>query len=130
MGLGMSDDDRRVGLFASLRKGAATALELVQVRLELLGTELELEKRKLFDGICLAAVAMIFLSVGLGSLCIFIVLLFWDGYRLAAMASVSALCLGLGMVLLQQSRTRLKSPSGIFNASTSELQKDQNSVQP
>jgi uncharacterized membrane protein YqjE len=126
----MTGDDRRGGLLASLRKVAATALELVQVRLELLGSELENEKRKLFDGICLAAVAMIFLSTGLGLLCVFIVLLFWDGYRLAAMASVSALCLGLGAVLLQQSRTRLKSPAGIFNASTDELHKDRHRVQP
>ena len=126
----MTGDDRRGGLLASLRKVAATALELVQVRLELLGTELENEKRKLFDGMCLAAVAVIFFSIGLGLLCVFIILLFWDGYRLAALASVSALCLGLGTVLLQQSRTRLKSPSGIFNASTGELQKDQHRVQP
>jgi uncharacterized membrane protein YqjE len=126
----MTGDDRRGGLLASLRKVAATALELVQVRLELLGTELENEKRKLFDGMCLAAVAVIFFSIGLGLLCVFIILLFWDGYRLAALASVSALCLGLGTVLLQQSRTRLKSPSGIFNASTDELHKDRHRVQP
>ena len=126
----MTGDDRRGGLLASLRKVAATALELVQVRLELLGTELENEKRKLFDGMCLAAVAVIFFSIGLGLLCVFIILLFWDGYRLAALASVSALCLGLGTVLLQQSRTRLKSPSGIFNVSAGELQKDQHRVQP
>ena len=39
----------RVGLFESLRRLSATLLEIANVRLELLVTDLELEKQRLVD---------------------------------------------------------------------------------
>ncbi len=123
-------DPHRAGLFASLRQVTATALEMVQVRLELLGTELEFEKQRLFDGILMAAAAMVFFAVGLLLLCGFIILLFWEGYRLAAMASLCVLFLGLGGVLFIHSRRCLKSPFGMFYASATELQNDRRHMQP
>jgi uncharacterized membrane protein YqjE len=117
------------GLFASLRQVTATALEMVQVRLALVGTELEFEKRRLFDGLLIAAAAMVFLGVGLLLLCGFLLLLLWEGYRLAAMASLALLFLGLGVAFLVQSRRCLKSPMGIFHASTTELQNDRANLQ-
>jgi uncharacterized membrane protein YqjE len=123
-------DTHRGGLFASLRQVAATALEMVQVRLELLGTELEYEKRRLFDGVLIAAAAMVFFTVGLLLLCGFIILLFWEGYRLAAMASLSVVFLGIGGFLFVHSRKRLNSPFGMFYASATELQNDRRHIQP
>ena len=122
-------DAPRGGLFASLRQLTDTALQMLQVRLELLGTELALEKQRLFDGVLCAAAAMVCMSVGLLLLCGFVLMLFWDGYRLAAMASLALLFLGLGGVLLAQSRQRLHSPLGMFHASTTELQNDRAHVQ-
>jgi uncharacterized membrane protein YqjE len=123
-------DANRGGLFASLRQLTATALEMVQVRLELLGTELEFEKRRLFDGLLIAAAAMVFFGVGLLLLSGFILLLFWDGYRLIALASLAVLFIGLGTVFLIQSRKQLKSPLGMFYASATELQNDRAHIQP
>jgi uncharacterized membrane protein YqjE len=117
------------GLFASLRQVAATALEMAQVRLELLGTEIEFEKQRLFDGILLAAAAMVFSGVGLLLFCSFIILLVAEGNRLAAMAWLALACFSLGVVLMVQSRKRLKSPMGIFSASAKELQTDRANVQ-
>ena len=117
------------GLFASLRQVTATALEMVQVRLALLGTELEFEKQRLFDGILIAAAAMVFFGVGLLLLSGLIILLFWEGYRIAAMASLALLFIGLGIVLILQSRKCLKSPMGIFYASTTELESDRANIQ-
>jgi uncharacterized membrane protein YqjE len=112
------------GLFASVRQVACTALEMVQVRLALLGTELELEKQRLFEGLLMAVAALLSIGLGLLLLCGFIVMLFWEGYRLAAMASLSALFIGLGAVLFYQSRKRFKNPSGLFHASVTELHND------
>lgn len=123
-------DANRTGLFASLRQIAATAIEMVQVRLELLGTELEFEKQRLFNGFMFAAVAMVFLGVGLLLSSGLIILFFWDSYRIAAIASLSVFFLGLGIFLSMQSKKRLKSPLGIFNASATELQTDRAIVQP
>ena len=123
-------DTHRAGLFASLRQLTATALEMLQVRLELLGTELELEKRRLVEGFLIGVAAMVFFTVGLMLLCGFIILLCWEGYRLAALASLCLLFLGLGGVLYLQSRKRLTSPFGMFYATTTELQNDRCHIQP
>ena len=66
------------GLFSSLRQLLGAALETAHIRLELLGTELEFEKRRIFDGLVLGAVALLFLGLGLVLLCGTVVLLFWE----------------------------------------------------
>jgi len=125
----MSDAHRR-GLFASLRQVTATALEIVQVRLELLGTELEIEKQRFFDGLLIGAAAMVFFTVGMLLVCGCIILLFWDGYRLAAMAVLAVLFICLGVIFFIHSRRRMKSPMGMFYASATELQNDRHHIQP
>lgn len=113
------------GLFASLRQLLSTLLDIAQVRLELLSTEFELEKRRLFDGLLWAGVAVMLLGLGLVLLCGFVILLLWDGYRLAAVATLALLCLGGGVLTMRYARQRLRSPAGMFNNSLAELQRDQ-----
>lgn len=116
------------GLMASLRRLMGTVLDIAQVRLEILGTELELEKRRLFDGLLWGAAALLLLVLGLVLLCGFVVLLFWEGYRLAAVGVMAVLFLSAGGWLLLQARRLLRSPSGMFQASLGELQRDQVSL--
>ena len=117
------------GLFASLRRLLATVLEVAHVRLDLLGTEVELEKRRLFDGMLWAAFALLVLGLGLVLLTGFVVLLFWDGYRLAAVGGLALGLLVLSLVLMREARQRLRNPSSMFNASLAELKRDQNILQ-
>ena len=64
------------GLLGSLRRLLGTALELAQVRFELLVTELEGQKLRLYDALMWAAVALVLLGLGLTLLVGFVVLLF------------------------------------------------------
>lgn len=125
----MSDPVKEAGLFASLRRLLSTALEMVQVRLDLLGTEVELEKRRLFDGMLWGAIGLLVLGVGIVLSCGFIILLFWDSYRLAAVGVLALLCLGGSIVLMREARRRLRNPSAIFSASMAELERDQAGLQ-
>ena len=120
----MNDPVQESGLFASLRRLLATVHEMAQVRLELLGTEVELEKRRLFDGLLWGAVALLVLGVGLVLLCGFVILLFWEGYRLAAVGVMALLFLVVGVLLMREVRQRLRNPTGMFNASVAELKRD------
>lgn len=120
----MSDPVQKSGLFVSLRRLLATVLEIVQVRLELLGTEIELEKRRLFDGLLWGAVALLVLGLGLALLCGFVVLLFWDGYRVAAAGVMALIFLVASGLLMREARRRLHSPTGLINTSVSELKRD------
>ena len=116
------------GLFASLRRLLGTLLEIAEVRLALLSTEVELEKRRLFDALLWAALAMLVLATGLTLLCGFVILLFSEGYRLAALGVMALLFLGGGLFLLQQARRRLQSPDGMLAASLAELQRDRSGI--
>lgn len=112
------------GLLASVRQLLSTLLETAQVRLELLGTELEVEKRRVLDVLVLAAVALVCLSLGLVMLCATVILLVDDAYRLAAAGAMALLMLGGGLVLLGLARRRLRNPMGMFHASAQELARD------
>ena len=118
------------GLFASLRQLLGTVLETAQVRLELLGTELETEKRRLFDGFMFGAIALMCLGLGLLLLCVMVIALFWDSYRLAAVGGVACVFVAIGVALLVYARQRLRNALGLFYLSAAELQQDRDALQP
>lgn len=126
----MGASPQATGLFASLRRLLATVLELAQVRLELLSTEFELGKRRFFDALLWGAVALLALGVGIVLLCGFVVLLFWDGYRLAAVGVMAVLFLTAGALMLQTARRCMQSPTGTFDTSLAELQRDREQLEP
>jgi uncharacterized membrane protein YqjE len=124
----MSEPAAATGLFSSLRRLVGTALELAQVRLELLSTEVEREKLRVFDGLFWAALALLLLSVGVALLCAFIVLLFWDGYRLPAVGVLTVLFIGGGFWVTRIARQHLQSPGGMFATSSAELARDRSGL--
>ena len=118
------------GLFASLRQLLATALEMAKVRLELLQTEFEQEKLRVFDGLLWAGLALMLLGVGVLLLCGFIVLLVGEGYRLAAVGVLTLLFLGGGALLMRAARERLRSPGGLMASTLAELERDRAGLVP
>jgi uncharacterized membrane protein YqjE len=107
-----------------LRRLLSTLLETAQVRLELLGTELEQEKRRLLDAWVMSVLAIVCLALGLVLLCATVILLVGESYRLAAAGALTLLLLGVGVGLLGLARRRLHNPQGMFHASAQELARD------
>jgi uncharacterized membrane protein YqjE len=126
----VAESKQENGLLVSFKRLCATVIEIGQVRLELLGTELQLEKKRLFEGLMWALAALLVLGVGLVLLCGFIVLLFWEGYRLAAIGVLMVVFLAGAALLFSQARRRLSHPQGIFSASLHELSKDRQALKP
>jgi uncharacterized membrane protein YqjE len=120
----MTEPETPHGLFASLRKLTATLVEILQVRLALLSSEIEQEKLRLFDGLLWAGLALALLGLGAVLLCAFVVVLFWDSYRLLALGGLAAIFLSSGAWLMLAARARLKCPGGLFNTSVEELGRD------
>jgi uncharacterized membrane protein YqjE len=125
----MPNAARESRFFSSLKQLLSTVLEIAQVRFELAGTELELEKRRLFDGLLWSAMALLCLSVGLALFCGFIILLLWDGYRLAAVGVLALVFIGVGTFLALSARKRMRNQHTMFNASLNELKQDLNGLQ-
>jgi uncharacterized membrane protein YqjE len=119
------------GLFDSLRRLLAATLGIAQVRLELFGTELEAEKLRLFDALWRAALGLLLLGVALVLAVAFVLLLFWDGYRLPALGVTTLLFVAAGAGLLLRARALLRSgEGGPFALSLGELQRDRDGLQP
>ena len=113
------------GLLASLRRLVASTLELAQVRLELLAVELEQEKQRIFEALAWAALALLLIGVALLLAVGLLLMLLWDGYRLAALALLCALFLGAGVWAARRARARLGAPAGrAVGASLDELARD------
>jgi uncharacterized membrane protein YqjE len=113
------------GLFHSLRRLADTAVDIVQVRLALFGTELEQEKQRLFDALLWAALGLLMVGLALVLAIGFVVLLFQEGYRLPAVGVLTLIFGGIGVWLLRGARSRLHAgDGGPFVLSLSELRRD------
>lgn len=120
----MNGSEPRRGLFWSLRRLLATLLELAQVRLELVLTELEQEKLRLFDALLLAAGALVALGIGLVLAVAFVILLFPESQRVAVVGVLALLLFAGSAWALVTARQRLRAPGGLFDASRRELARD------
>jgi len=118
----------RTGLFESLRQLLHTALELGQVRLELLVTDLQLEKLRLVEVALRALLGLLLLGLGLLLLIGFLLMLLWDGYRLAALGVLTLLCLGGGALLLHAAKRRLREGDELFAATRAEFERDRTAL--
>lgn len=114
----------RAGLFESLRQLLNTALELAQVRLELLVADLQLEKLRLVEVALRALLGLLLLGLGLLLLVGFLLMLLWDGYRLPALGVLTLLCLAGGAWLLQAAKRRLREGDELLAATRAEFERD------
>ena len=119
---------RDSGLLASLRRLAATVVELLQTRLELIAVELEEERNRVFRLLILSVVAGFFLALGIITLTFFIILLAWDTHRLLAAGLLTAAYLAIGALAAVNARNAAKAASRLFSASLAELRKDRDDL--
>jgi uncharacterized membrane protein YqjE len=113
-----------MALFATAGRVASTLVAMVGTRLELAAVEFQQEARRLLGYLAWSLLAM-FLAAGSTMLiALFVILLFWDSYRLQAVAGMAAL---LGMaagVIVMSVRSRLDAQAPLFADTLAELRKD------
>ncbi len=126
----MSDPGSPGGLFASLRQMTATLVEIAQVRVRLLGNELEQEKLRIAGGLLLAGLGLMLLTVGTVLLCALVLMLFAEGYRLGALAVLTLVFLAGGAFVIRAGGRKLRSPGGMFEATLAELADDHSGLAP
>jgi len=121
-GRGMSAPPTR--LAASLKGLAATVLELLQLRLELLSVEAQEEVLRVGGLMVYGVAAVAFISLGLGFLAMLITVALWDTHRLLPLAVFAGLFLGMGGVAAWLARERVRSGTKLFSATVKELKQD------
>lgn len=112
------------GLLGSLRNFLAHGLELAQVRLELLLTELEEEKNRLLKLLAFALATVLLLTSGLVFFAVFITVLWWDEHRLLALGLCSLFFLGAGLATLAVTLSQGRRKEKPLAASLNELDQD------
>lgn len=106
------------------RRLGATLLAMLQTRVELAALELEEESQRFLRYAMLGVLAVLLLLVALVLVAFFIVLLFWDEHRLAAVG-VLALLFGGGAALIGlQLKGSMKRKPRFMASTVGELQKD------
>ncbi len=119
------------GLFDSAKRAVDSLLDLAVVRLELFGSELEAEKLRLFNALFNAAIGLVLLGLALVGVMGFVVLLFWDGYRLAAIGVLTLVFAAVGAWLLHRAREGLRvRDGGPFALTLGELRQDREGLRP
>ncbi len=111
------------GLLSSLRRLAATCLEMVHTRLEILASELEEERARLGSMLMTCALAFFFFFMAAILFTFLIVVLLWDSHRVPALGIMGALFLAAG-VLCWRSFQRQRSDRPILEATLGEFAKD------
>jgi len=108
----------------SARSLGSSLLALLEARVELVSLELgeEAERRKRL--LILGVVAAVFLMLGLVALSFLVVVLFWETYRLGAIAGVTLVHAGVGAWAVLRIREIVRESTPPFSATLAEFRKD------
>ncbi len=102
----------------------ATLLDMVHTRLELASVEMEEQSQRYLGYLLMSLLALFLFGVETVLVAVFVIILFWDTHRLAAVIGMAALfalsALGLGMKV----RAGVKAQPALLSATMGELQKD------
>ena len=118
------------GIVQSLRNLAATLVALLRTRFELVATELEEERIRLLQLLFWAAGAFFFFGVGILLVVFLLVAVFWDSYRITAIAALAVIFLAAGVGMACGVRRRMQARPKLFSASLDELAKDRDHLTP
>ena len=112
------------GLLESLTVLAATLVAIAHTRLDLLSTDLEIDREHFLSILVLILVALFCLGVGVVLVTILLVAAFWDTYRLLVLASLTGFFLVVGIGAWALAMHKAKTRPRLFAASLAELYKD------
>lgn len=116
------------GLLGSLSAFATTLVSIAHTRLELLSTDIEEDRARLFSLVALYLIAAFFLVVGLVIAIVLIVFMLWQSHRLFALSLVAGFFLLIGLGLCAFAMHKAKTNPKLFSASLLELIKDQQEI--
>lgn len=112
------------GLFESLKTLSVNLVSIVHTRLELLSTDVAVEREQLTSFLVLVLVALGCLGLGVVLVTLLIVVVFWESHRLVALAGLAGFFLIVGFGLAWFALHRVRTRPRLFEASLAELSKD------
>ena len=117
------------GLLASVRRLLSTLISIASTRLELLVNELHEERLHLEQMLLFFFSALFCFGMSIVLLSFFVVVLFWDQHRLAALGGLGITFLVAGVFLAQRLRSMAGKKSRLFSVSLGELASDRKQLE-
>jgi uncharacterized membrane protein YqjE len=113
-----------MALLATAGRIASTLVAMVGTRLELAAVEFQEDARRLLGYLAWALLA-VFLAAGAAMfVALFVILLFWDTYRLQAVAGMAVLLGVAALLIVSNVRSKLNAQTPLFAATLAELRND------
>ena len=122
----MSDDDTRHsgGLLSSLQRLLGSLLSVVQTRIEIVATEFEEERERIKELVLYGVFALVFISLGVITLTVFVTLWLWELYGVHALGVAGLVFLGTGIAIALRARSNERARPRLFATTLAELRKD------
>jgi uncharacterized membrane protein YqjE len=116
------------GLFRSLANLLATAVAIAQTRLELLSTELQEEVHHAAGILVWIAIAVLAAGIGLFTLTLLVVFIFWDTHRVLAAVVMTSAFFVIAAAAALVLRAKIRSKPRLLDATLAELSRDRASL--
>jgi uncharacterized membrane protein YqjE len=111
-------------LAATVGRIGATLVAMVRTRLELAAVEVQEEARRLLGYLAWTLLAVFLAAAAFMLAALFVILLFWDSYRLQAVAGMAILFALAGTVIVMKVRASFDAKPPMLAATLAELHKD------
>ena len=102
----------------------ATLVAMVRTRLELAAVEVQEEAHRLIGYFAWTLLAVFLVAAAFMLVALFVILLFWDSYRLQAVAGMAMLFALAGTVIAMRVRASFDAKPAMLAATLGELRKD------
>lgn len=111
-------------MLSSIKNLGSTAVEMIQTRLELFSSDIQIGWQRLLSTLVLVIITLFSLLFGLVLLAILIVVLYWDSHRVLVLSLMTGGFLSIGILLALFVRAQINAMPKLFEASLGELAKD------
>ncbi len=111
-------------MIETLRRMAGNALAIAQIRLELLGIELQEEKQRIAALLAFSLAAGLLLACAVIALGLALTILLWDSHRWLGIGLALLIYIAGGLWALANAVNLARAPSTLFTASVAELKRD------
>ena len=113
-----------MAILAAVGRVASTLVAMVGTRLELAAVEFQEDARRLLGYLAWSLLAVFLAAGSIMLVALFVILLFWDSYRLQAVAGMAVLLGAAAFLIVSNVRARLNAQTPLFAATLAELRKD------
>jgi len=116
------------GLLNSVQRLLSSLLSMVQTRIEIVATEFEEERERIKELVLYGVLALVFISLGIITLTVFVTLWLWELYGVRALGVVGLIFLGTGIAIALRARSNERARPRLFSTTLEELGKDRQNL--